>query len=170
MIHIPHRLGIDIGNVIIDGVHNDSADTSFFSENFLRTTPVPNAFDTIRTLVSRFGSENVFLVSKCGLNVQKKSLAWLAHHDFWEWTGINPLAFRFCQRRPEKAGICQGLGMTHFIDDRAEILISMQGIVKHRYIFNPTDRELRQHADRLQGEQIIRSWDELEPLILETLQ
>lgn len=169
MVLIPYRLGIDIGKVIVDGARNDGTDTSFFSDNFLRTTPVPGAFDTIRTLVSRFGPNHVYLVSKCGLVVQKKSLAWLAFHNFWEQTGINPLAFRFCRRRPEKAAICKGLGITHFIDDRAEILVSMQGIVTHRYIFNPTDRELRQHANRLQGEQVVRSWTELEPLILETL-
>lgn len=169
MLTIPYRLGIDIGKVIIDGAHNDGTDTAFFSDNFLRTTALPDAFKSIGNLVSRFGSEHVYLVSKCGLRVQEKSLAWLAHHNFWEQTGMNPNAHRFCLRRSEKAGICKTLGITHFIDDRAEILVSMQGIVTHRYVFNPTDRELQQYADRMQGEQIVRSWAELEPLVLETL-
>ncbi|MCX6714609.1 MAG: hypothetical protein NTX72_02245 [Candidatus Uhrbacteria bacterium] len=169
MIDVPQRLGIDIGKVIIDGARNDGTDTAFFSDNFLRTTALPGAFEVIGNFVSQFKPENVYLVSKCGLRVQEKSLAWLAHHKFWEQTGMNPNMYRFCLRRPEKAGICKALGITHFIDDRAEILVSMQGIVTHRYVFNPSDRELHTYADRMQGEQIVRSWTELEPLVLETL-
>ena len=169
MVHIPHRLGIDIGKVIIDSARNDGTDTAFFSDNFLRTTALPGAFETIGKFVAQFEPENVFLISKCGLRVQEKSLAWLAHHNFWKQTGMNPQAYRFCLRRPEKAGICKALGITHFIDDRAEILVSMQGIVTHRYIFNPSDKELRRYANHLQGEQIVRSWTELEPLVLGTL-
>lgn len=166
---IQNRLGIDIGKVIIDGARNDGTDTAFFSDNFLRTTALPGAFDTISKLVAQFTPENVFLVSKCGPRVQEKSLAWLAHHKFWEQTGMDPKAYRFCLQRSEKAGICKTLGITHFIDDRAEILVSMQGIVTHRYVFNPSDRELQRYADRMRGEQVVRSWAELEPLVLETL-
>lgn len=166
---IQNRLGIDIGKVIIDGAHNDGTDTAFFSDNFLRTTALPGAFDTISKLVTQFTPEHVFLVSKCGPRVQEKSLAWLTHHKFWEQTGMDPKACRFCLQRSEKAGICKALGITHFIDDRAEILVSMQGIVTHRYVFNPTDKELQRYAVRMQGEQIVRSWAELEPLVLETL-
>ncbi|OGL62540.1 hypothetical protein A3C09_00130 [Candidatus Uhrbacteria bacterium RIFCSPHIGHO2_02_FULL_47_44] len=169
MLDIPHRLGIDIGKVIVDGARNDGTDTAFFSDNFLRTTALPGAFEVIHKLVAQFGPENVFLVSKCGPRVQEKSLTWLAHHNFWKQTGMNPRAYRFCLRRPEKAAICKTLGITHFIDDRAEILVSMQGIVTHRYMFNPTDRELQRYAEHMQGEQVVRSWQELEPLILNTL-
>lgn len=169
MIDVPQKLGIDIGKVIIDGARNDGTDTAFFSDNFLRTSALPGAFEAIGNLVSRFGSEHVYLVSKCGVPIQEKSLAWLTHHKFFEQTGMQPNNYRFCRRRAEKAGICRALGITHFIDDRAEILVSMQGIVTHRYVFNPTDRELQRYGQYMNGEQIVRSWTELKPLVLETL-
>lgn len=169
MLHIPYRLGIDIGKVIIDSDKNDGTDTSFMSDNFLRTTAVPDAFDAIQRLVTRFGRDHVYIVSKCGTRVQEKSLAWFKDKRFFEQTEVNPNNVRFCRQRNEKAGICRGLDITHFVDDRAEILTSMQGIVTHRYVFNPSDKEMKRFAEYMNGEQVVLSWTELEPLILATI-
>jgi hypothetical protein len=62
---------------------------------------------------------------------------WLLHHRFFERTGIAPHNLRFCLQRPQKADHCVELGLTHFIDDRPDVLQCMRDVVPHRYLFGP---------------------------------
>ena len=127
-------LGIDIGRVII---HGDGPDTSFIGgseEESLRTPPLAGALASIGNLVEIFEGR-VWLVSKCGSRVAERSLRWLAHHRFWEETGLPREQVRFCRERKEKAGICLELGIGWFVDDRLDVLVPMAGIVPHRFLF-----------------------------------
>ncbi|MEU4198269.1 hypothetical protein AB0E69_40680 [Kribbella sp. NPDC026611] len=130
-----NRLGIDIGRVIIDG-SSRPGDTSFFcgdTTTMLRTPAVPGAFEAITRLVPLF--ESAWLVSKCGPRIQQRSLEWLHHHRFFEQTGIPPGNVRFCLRRPEKAVHCAELGITHFIDDKPDVIAAIKSVVPYRYLF-----------------------------------
>ncbi|MBI3632415.1 MAG: hypothetical protein HY225_03125 [Candidatus Vogelbacteria bacterium] len=152
-------LGVDIGGVIIDRV-NDGTDTSFFSDNYLKTTAVTGAFDALRQLVEkRFGS-NVFLVSKCGRKVQEKTLRWLDHHRFYELTGIRRDHLYFCRERWQKAGICEKLGITNFVDDRLEVLGSLIK-VDTLYLFQPRPDEMRRFAHYFGRVKKVDSWQEI---------
>ncbi len=139
-------LGIDVGGVIIDRIANDKSDTAFFGANYLATTAVPNAFEAIAQLVSkRFGSARTFIVSKCGRNIQHRTLEWLEHHNFFKLTGMQAENIRFCYQRHEKAPICHELGITHFIDDRAEVLGYLT-TVPHRFLFGSNPQERNRYA------------------------
>jgi hypothetical protein len=133
------RLGVDIGRVIIGGgVVPGSSDTQFFSGDtarMLATPAVPGAFDTLARLVPRF--EQVWLVSKCGERVQRRTRQWLDHHDFAARTGIPQDNIRFCLKRPDKAIHCADLGITHFVDDKLDVHQALRGVVAHRYLFGP---------------------------------
>lgn len=153
------RLGVDIGGVLIDRV-DDDADTSFFGDNYLRTAAVPGAFDAIRRLsADRFGGR-IHLVSKCGPRVEQKSRDWLTHRDFFGMTGIDPEHLHFCRERQEKAPICETLGLTHFIDDRLEVLGYLTS-VPNLYLFNPTAGEVEKHARHLHRVQRVDNWDDV---------
>lgn len=131
------RLGVDIGRVIIEGSSPDGPDTAFFSgglENAKSTPAVAGVFDALAVLVERFERE-VWLVSKCGERVEARTKAWLEHHDLFDRTGIDASQLRFCRRRSDKAPICAELGITHFIDDRIDVLAPMRGVVEHLYLF-----------------------------------
>lgn len=157
-------LGVDIGGVIIDRV-NDGTDTSFFSENYLRTTAVPGAFAVLRRLVDeRFGA-GVYLVSKCGKKVEAKTLHWLDHHRFYEISGISPGRIRFCRKRYEKAGICKELGITHFVDDRLEVLSNLT-TVGQLFLFRPRAEEVRRFATHLKRVHQVDSWQEIQKELL----
>jgi hypothetical protein len=133
------RLGIDIGRVLIAPDGGGSADTSFIGGKLaaaLATPPYAGMFDAVPELVRLFGGA-VWLVSKCGPSVQEKSRRWLDHHDFHRRTGIPRDHVRFCLQRPQKADHCRELGLTHFIDDRADVLRHLAGLVPHRYLFGP---------------------------------
>jgi hypothetical protein len=131
------RLGVDIGRVIIDG--GGSGDTSFFggdTTRMLATPAVPDVVEALARLVPRFGGR-VWLISKCGPRIQRRSQQWLDAHRFAERTGIPRANIRFCLQRPEKAIHCADLGITHFVDDKLELDRALRDVVPHRYLFGP---------------------------------
>jgi hypothetical protein len=165
------RLGVDIGGVIIQPADNQfsaerhrpdkaDADTSFFGDHFLRTPPVPGVFDGLATLVGEVFGEQVHLVSKCGERTERRTRQWLAHHDFHARTGVRPEHVRFCRRRPDKAPIAAELGLTHFVDDRLEVL-SYLTTVPNRYLFRPHETEVQAHLAYLPAVRRVETWPEL---------
>lgn len=149
------RLGIDIGRVIIDGSsHPTGDDTAFFKggiENALQTPAMAGAFDSITRLAALFDGR-VWLVSKCGERVEARTREWLAHRRFFEQTNIDPEHLRFCRQRPEKAIHCAQVEITHFVDDRLDVLDVLADIVPHRYLFGP-------QRDRPQNDAIVATAD-----------
>lgn len=151
------KLGIDIGGVIIDRVA-DGSDTSFFGGRYLETPAVPDAFAVIAAL--RPGFEAVHLVSKCGKNTERKTCEWLAHTRFHEITGVPAENVHFCRERHEKAPICESLGITHFVDDRLEVL-SFLTSVERRFLFRPQEHEVEEHRATLANVMRVESWLEV---------
>lgn len=130
------RLGIDIGRVIITP-GDDNSDTSFLRgtiQDALNTPPYPGAFETIHQLVELFAGK-VWLVSKAGPRTQEKTILWLAHHRFYHHTGVSKSQVRFCRQRHEKANHCRELQITHFIDDRIQVLKHLRTLVPNLYLF-----------------------------------
>ena len=143
--HIQPCVGIDIGKVIMAPVKGGKSDTSFLSgtlEQAMRTPPSPGAFEGVRALVDAFEGR-AWLVSKCGAKVQHKTRLWLEHWDFFEATGMEAKSVRFCLKRPQKADHCAELGITHFIDDRLDVLECLRGLVSNLYLFGE-----QRNADR----------------------
>ncbi len=160
------RLGIDIGRVIIAPDGADGSDTSFIGGSLadaLSTPPYEGMFEYVPALVDRFQGR-VWLVSKAGTRVQEKTLQWLAHHRFHARTGISEANVRFCKHRPEKADHCRDLGITHFIDDREDVLQHLDGLVAHRFLFGPRRAGTRDPSLRL-----VRTWTAASREVLATL-
>ena len=155
----PERLGVDIGGVLIDRV-NDDADTSFYGDNYLQTTAVKGAFDALAKLSAQRFGHHIHLVSKCGPRVEQKSRDWLDHHDFFRSVGIVPANLHFCRQRQDKAPICEALGLTHFIDDRLEVLSYLK-TVPNLYLFHPTASEVEKHVRHLHRVHRVESWDDV---------
>jgi len=113
-------LGIDIGNVIIDG--GAGGDTSFFGGDHLRTPAMAGALEAIARLSrERFGGR-VHLVSKAYPRTEARTRQWLAARDFATVTGVPEDQWHFVKERPEKGPLCAALGITHFVDDKLENL------------------------------------------------
>jgi hypothetical protein len=97
------------------------------------------AVDTIARLVDRFGGQ-VWLVSKCGQRVEQRTRRWLAGHDFFARTGMDPEHLRFCRQRADKRIHCVQLGLTHFIDDHPEVHEHIRDAVEWQCFFGPQRR------------------------------
>jgi hypothetical protein len=151
------KLGIDVGRVLISPGDESRPDTSFIGgtlEDALNTPPYDGMFESVPDLVRRFGGQ-VWIVSKCGKRIQDRTLQWFEHHRFFERTGIDSGNVRFCLKRPEKAIHCRELGITHFIDDRTDVLEAMIGVVPHLYLFGP------QRIATPRGMQHVASWSDV---------
>jgi hypothetical protein len=138
-------LGIDIGRVLMAPVVGGKADTSFLGatlEQAMETPPSPGALEGIAQLTDRFGRAQVHLVSKAGPGVQNKTWHWLRHWDVYGKTGLAPSRVWFCLQRREKADHCRRLGVTHFVDDRLDVLRHLRGVVDHLFLFGEQDPEI----------------------------
>lgn len=167
MTNTKQRLGVDIGGVIIGGRASDAnKDTSFFSDNYLRTPATEGVFEALRILNQGRFKDEVYLVSKCGPKIQARSKDWLHNRGFTRFTGIpiNDARIHFCIERHEKAPICEQLGITHFIDDKLEVL-SYLPFVKSRYLYQPNEKEVRKYAQHLKEVTRVDSWKELVALL-----
>jgi hypothetical protein len=131
-------LGIDIGRVLMCPTNDDARpDTSFLDlpdDQALAVPASPRVWEVITDLVSAF-DKRVWLVSKAGARIEAMTRRWLAHHRFFDRAGLPDDQVRFCRRRPEKRTHAIDLGLTHFIDDRADVLQALAGAVPHLYLF-----------------------------------
>jgi hypothetical protein len=133
------HLGIDIGRVIIGG---EGADTQFLDgdeASAMATPAVAGAFDAVADLMRLFDGK-VWLVSKAGPRIQARTRSWLDKRGFFDVTRLPRDHLRFCRERREKADHAMALGLTHFIDDRFDVLRHLEGIVPHRFLFGPQRR------------------------------
>jgi hypothetical protein len=72
-----------------------------------------------------------------GPRIQARTRRWLDERRFFAATGVPREHLRFCRERREKAEHALALGLTHFIDDRLDVLRHLEGIVPHRFLFGP---------------------------------
>lgn len=139
-----NKVGIDIGRVIIGPVVGGKADTSFLGGSLgkaMQTLPSEGAFEGVKSLVELFHG-NAWLISKCGPNVQFKTKEWLKHNNFYTKTKLDRRNVRFCLERPQKANHCKQLRISHFIDDRLDVLENLRGLVPNLYLFGEQPDDL----------------------------
>jgi hypothetical protein len=131
-------LGIDIGRVIMCPARDDGQpDTSFLTADdaaALETPAAPGMFEVVPRLVDAFGGR-VWLVSKAGTRIENLTRRWFVRHEFFARTGLKEDQARFCRRREDKRAHAAELGLTHFIDDRADVLTHLRGLVPHLGLF-----------------------------------
>lgn len=125
-------LGIDVGGVLVDRVAEGS-DTSFFGGRPMDTPAVAGALDALAELVELF-EHRVHIVSKAGPKIAELTRRWLGSRGVTGDGGIPIGNVHFVRKRPEKHPICQQLSVTHFIDDRLDVLGHLT-TVGHRYLF-----------------------------------
>ena len=155
------RLGVDIGRVII---HGDGPDTSFIGgseEQAMRAPPMDGAFAALARLCTTF-ERRVWLVSKCGERIAQRSRRWLAQRGFFQATGIPEDNLVFCRERTMKAPICRDLAIGWFVDDRVDVLVPMDGMVRHRFLFGSA-------TSNVPGIVPVPTWVDAEAAILATV-
>ncbi|WP_344533547.1 hypothetical protein [Streptomyces albiaxialis] len=129
----PPALGVDVGGVIIGRVAADS-DTSFFGPQPLLTPAVEGVMEALAALTADPFAGRVHVISKAGPKIAERTREWLGHHAFFARTGIPEGHLHFVRERADKAPVCARLGVTHFVDDRLDVLARLT-TVAHRLLF-----------------------------------
>lgn len=109
-------------------------DTSFFGSRPLETPATAGVFERLAELTAGPFAGRVHIVSKAGPKVAGHTRDWLVFHRFFERTGINPANLHFVRERRDKAPVCARLNITHFVDDRLDVLAHLE-TVRYRYLF-----------------------------------
>ncbi len=162
----PEVLGIDLGMVLIGerdmsvGVNDPG-----FPEAYLAREEVDGAIDAVSRLArERFGGR-VCIVSKRSVATRALAIRWLIRHSFWSRTGLGIDGLHFCLTRAGKAPVCEQLGVTHFVDNRLEVLSHLESVT-NRYLINAEDDEVERFADHLPLVTRVASWKEILDLLL----
>lgn len=142
------KIGIDIGNVIIGG---GGEDTQFFGDQYLNTPEVEGAFKSIFALWENPAVKEIHYISKAGVSTENKTMLWFDWHSFTRPIAP-PQRIHFVRKRHLKAPMAQALELDIFIDDRQDIVDSLDGIVKHPLLFLSWERTNRQ-LERIFNEQ-----------------
>lgn len=153
-------LGVDLNGVI----RVRKGDTHVY--------PRPEVEGAVRHLLrlhhKRFG-DGMGIVSTVASGKKDERMSWLDEAKIFARTGIPRNNVTFCQTRREKSQTAQAAGYTHFVDDHAEVLIAMAGIVPHRFLFDPPSGELeRCSVEEMKGITVAWTWKELAQLIKAT--
>jgi hypothetical protein len=132
--------GIDFGGVIVKLQKNIPREDTGFLDPSNPSLIQENVFESIAEIVS-ICEDRVWVISKAGLRMQEKSLAWFDGVDFFSKTGLKPDHVRFCLERQDKAIICQELEISHFVDDRIHIMQILREIVPNLFLFGDSGNE-----------------------------
>ena len=102
----------------------------FFSERYLEVPLVPGVLGSLVRLRARFGSQ-VYLIST-NIRRRREALEILDKHGILHFVGHDRVVM--CETDAGKADTCRELGISHFVDDRLEVL-ELLGTVARRYLF-----------------------------------
>jgi hypothetical protein len=149
-------LGVDIGNVIIN--HRGQQDMSIDRKEYSLIPAESGVFEALNYL-KRTTFPTIYLVSRCSSWAEESILEWLRANDFYTKTGIMRNQVYFCRERHQKAEVCLKLGITHFIDDRMEILSYLNGKVRNLYLFKPDLHEFDLFKNGSNKVDMIDGWD-----------
>src|SRR5262249_24457584 len=153
-------LGIDIGGVILDRVSEDGPNA--------RMAAVEGAFDAIARLVGGRVNERVWLVARSDEPFEPLVLTWLDETDFFVLTGVQRQHVHFCRRRADKAMVARLLRITHFIDDRLEVLAHLVGVVPHLYFFRSRAADVEPFVEILPHVHMVARWSEIVESLLDS--
>ena len=157
--------GVDIGGVLIDRVNEDDETQTQGPSSYADAAQVEGAFGAVARLAQRRFRDRIWLVSRCDKPRELVLIKWLERHDFFGSTGIPSNQVLFCRERHEKAAICRKLGLTHFIDDRLEVLSHLVGMVPHLYLFQSRASDVDRFPQVLPHVRPISRWSELADML-----
>ena len=158
-------LGVDIGGVILDFMPYRNTERGFDGPRYLEVPEIEGAIDALALLNKSVFKDSVHLVSKIDRG-STRTLEWLHSRKFFERTGIPEGNLHICYERSEKEGIVAGLGITHFVDDRTEVMSYMIGTVPNLYIFQNLNQDRQTFVDAAKHMAYVQTWKELVDLIL----
>jgi len=104
------KIGIDFGKTI--GLVEDQE-------------PFKDCYSVIRFLKNKYGTENIYIISKAKEIMINKIKNWLNKNNFFEETGLLSVNLIFCENYDDKAKIVKNHKINIFIDDHLKVIKSL---------------------------------------------
>ncbi len=166
------RIGFDVGNVILETDTDGSRPAEIRHAGShpldLPQSYVDGALSVIRDTVGKLGAQNVHIISKCGVSMQQKTQRYFEETNFFDKTNFARENVWFVKKRAEKAPIAARLALTHFVDDRSQILRSMT-TVSVRMLFQIPYCEVPIDKTLFEPELVVvKDWAEVDRVIKST--
>ena len=159
-------LGIDLGGVVFD-FEPIFKPEGLTREEVLATPVVKDSIESLAHLNRTVFKDRIYLVSKYDKNDGPNGTKeWLEKHNFYERTGISRDHLYQCLERHDKAPIVKKLGITHFVDDRAEVMSYFADFVPNLYHFQSLLEDRNVWAPQIPHLVFVRNWKELTRILL----
>jgi hypothetical protein len=166
-------LGLDVGgtigykhyepsSLIGGGLELDGLSWSSVSEGVW--TLWPHVEDVLPRLVEK--AEATYFVSKVNEEQKARSIKWFDESQFCERMGIPRENVFYCEERKDKGPICKKLGVTHFVDDRPEVMAYLDPAI-FKIIFSPQISHLFSWFNMLVNCKVVTNWLQVEGLLKE---
>ncbi|MCH2232295.1 MAG: hypothetical protein MK105_18310 [Crocinitomicaceae bacterium] len=124
------RIGIDFGGVIVKPSNEENP----LNPDFGLDIQQDGAIESIKELVL-MSKSNLWIISKASKPTQHLTRKWLNKVNFYQKTGFYASNLLFCCKRSEKAKLSQPLNLTHFIDDRLDVLENLKDLIPNLFLF-----------------------------------
>lgn len=133
------RLGVDVGGVIMDWIPYLETERSYLGDNYRETPVMEGSLEALKQLNESQFKNNIYIISKYSEHGPDRMYDWIESKDFYLKTGIPKEHVHLCGTDAEKTPIGEKLELSHYVDDKPEILETFVGKIPNLYIFNPAD-------------------------------
>lgn len=147
-------VGFDIGGTITQAT---------FGSNVKE--PWPESFRVIKRILLEI-SPLAYIVSRVNEEQKTRAINWLYDNDVYAKTGLLKDNVFWCKERHEKGPIVQTLGITHFIDDRPEVMKYLP-LDTVKIMINPDPVHLYEHCNLLRNYTVCKDWLEIEKFMFD---
>lgn len=166
-LHEVKSWGVDVGNVLFANIPIPIRDSLIAKkakpEEYLKHYHlIPDALLGLRMLTQRVGPDNVWIISKAAK--EQIALTRLAFDKFriHPVTGLKKDQVLFCPERKDKRVIIKALELEGHIDDRGEVIDSIQTVIKNPIWFNPTPEDSLKWIPYIKYHvRVVSSWQQI---------
>jgi hypothetical protein len=160
------RLAVDLGNVIIDHVGFGTTDEYVNNGDYNQIPALNDAVSSLQKLNSEVFKNDVYVVYNATNVADSKIMTWLTHNNFFEMTGIDPTKIIRSESGRNKRPFCVKNKITHFIDDRLEVLTGLVGTVPNLYLLGGQPKEIELFKESLKNVYVAPDWKHILNLLI----
>lgn len=161
-------LGLDMGGVV---TNECALDIEIKPGKRLQKSVayLAGAINRIHSYVETNRFREVLFLSKTN-TIEEHALREMLYMDgFWEKIRVPPSHLHCCESVGHKARLARWFYITHFVDNRLSILRTMNGVVEHRFLFCPSESDLKEYQENPSTIQLVMGWTELDRALKSSL-
>ena len=155
------KIGIDLGNVIIDHIVFGTTTEYFFSGDYNLIPAVKDSLFSLAQLNQNRFRDNVFVIYNATDIADTKIISWLESHYFFSTTGIEVNKIIRIKDGRDKLSTCIENEINYFVDDRLEVLGILYPHVKNLFLLGGQSEEMLKYQDSIKKVRVVLDWNNL---------